>query len=1284
MAGLDVASGVAGLIALALQVANSLTAYVTAVKDKSKNIQELRDELGLLGEALSLLNDFFAEEELQGRTVDDAAVFAKAIRDCKRRIERIGDSLKPPEGGKLGRAWDRFIWPFEQQEVIKMIENLRRFTHIFHFAANTQGFRMISRSADQTSQHIQEAMYKLDLLCKDNKAKGLAVDTISRRLERMEAVLSLIPMLESTAAEVQEISHSVRVAEEEARRQRKTRILDWFCPKEALHRHADIQEHTTPGTGQWFLHQPQVETWTQNLSLRQDMLCIGNPGTGKSHLTSLLIDQLTVKYPENKVCVVYYYCDYKEKQLQTPLHFLCCIMRQLCRMQENLPTAVTEFYQKTRDDMKDQAWFQNVLVLMQQVASSYDTIFMVVDALDELESNSRRDSFFAILNRLRASKPVVKAFASTRPHVTDLDEAFPNCLKIEVAASPQDLRLHVRKLVEQKHAASAVMDDQLKESIISELCDSAGGMFLLPSLLVNTILSHVTKRGVQNALRQSLSKSTDPAAKRLQEVFASTTRRIKELPLELRRVAKKALMWISRARRPLRAEELQHALAVSPGDNEMDLYNIVPISTIVDSCCGLVEIESGTSIAKLPHFSLGEYLQSDGHGLFEDADFEICVTLLQYLSFHSIEPLAQMSRAQFLNCLDAHPLLDYACLQWGHHAQDLPATEYEQLVLPVLHNVSRLLVMARVRDQDSPFRRKYGERMQHWANSGGAGISVAATFGLTDLIKLLLKRTPPPKLSARNMYGSTPLHEAALAGHVETVQVLIDHGASVLDTNLSESTPLYLAVSAKQFAVVEKLLQYDASSQLQMSVRGGASCVHKAAELLDAEMIAILLLFGANANAADEHGTTPLHMAAQRGNVPICRLLIDAGADVRAVNSQAETPLDFAASAGYAEVIAYLLEKGSNIEHWSWNRWTPLHRAARAGHVEAVSLLLNKGASLLASDKKKNLPIHLAARSGVLEVVAMLITAQPKQQKRQLFHKGAKDATPREVAFFCSYYHIHRYLRTLESEFAAVPQKLTLANQITEAIERGSLALVQEILSFAPEALESRDDDGQPPLHVAIQENQPEIAVFLLEHGASIESTGYHGWRPLHIAASLGNLSLTQLCLAHNASPEARTHTQQTAIHKACSGNNVEVLRALIDVGADPDAKNERGMTGLHVAAHQGCFEIVRYLVLEVGLSVRVHDSFGWSPERWASRSGNFEIRKFLRERMRIENEGAANGKGKRAGKAYQNADGGETRKKLSSECESHDVDVSVTMTLDEEDLEILEDAREGLEEMFV
>lgn len=1216
MDGVSVASGIAGLITLTLQVTDEVYQYVKAIAERTKNAEEIAQELRLLGEVLSQLQDFLFKEKAKGTAFDEDSVLQRSIRDCKVRVERIGDKIKPKEGNKLQRTLDKLTWPFKQEQVLQMMENFRRFRSTFEFAVTIKGCQVLSRTSDDAKEGLNQMLQLSKKTEEMLLEQGLATDALMKQSAMLKGAILLVADLGHTADQVRELSHASRLSEEREQQRQKSDILNWLVPIGDLHKHRDIQAKRSPGTGKWFLDTKEFQEWRQDGSW-PNLLCIGGPGVGKSVLCSLVVDYLRGQYRKNDVVIIYYYCDYSEQQSQTAEHLARCILRQACTSYASMPIAVTEFWKSTRDALRDETWFQGLQTALNRVMSTFRKCYLVIDALDETTPHQRTE-FFKVIDGIRSALTGLKVFATTRPHLSDIEDHLVVPSRIHVTASEADLRHYLGEMLDRHPDADDILDAALKQEILDKLCENANGMFLLPSLHVRNILDQPTRADVKQALKHLSADLTT--------VFSSTLERMQNLSGKRRKVAFNTMMWISHAKRPLKVDELQHALSVRFEENDVDRDNFSSLRSILDYCCGLVEVDKDSNIIRLVHISLEEYLQSQEHDLFQNADLTIVRTSLKYMSYDSLKPMSSMNRSAFERALKERPFVDYACFHWGHHATQLAVDQYHDIALPFLQNSQTLLAVARVRDARSPDFRKWQDRMRAWAfaESGGAGVSLAASFGLSDLVRLLISQHKVPNLSARNIYGSTPLHEAAILGHQETAEVLIAHGADKLDQNKGKATPFFLAVSYGRLSMVKTLLKYG-RDQLDVHCKAGFTSLHRAADLGIPSLVEYLLQEGALIAAHDDRGSTPLHHASLRGHLEVVKLLVLGGALVDIKANNGFTALDEAATSGQRDVVEFLLDNGAGVSHRTEDSWTPLHRAARGGHVDAVVLLLERGANLIKRDHKGNIPLHHAARAGSLETCVQLLEYDPAFKRQQITATDKRGSTVRNVAFFTAHYAVSKYLRA--AEHAILGTEPNTANKMTLAIEHGNIAQVHALLTQEPLALETLDADGQPPLHVAIQESQFEIAKYLLSRGASVETPGYHKWRALHIASSLGNLEMVNLFLAHSADVHARTSTLQTPLHKSASSGSVAVLKRLVAAGAELEAKNRRGMTALHVAAHQNDEAIVRALVLEFGADVLLKDRLGLRPSMWAEKGAGLSVGGWLKgeeRRVRASKGGAA------------------------------------------------------------
>jgi len=122
--------------------------------------------------------------------------------------------------------------------------------------------------------------------------------------------------------------------------------------------------------------------------------------------------------------------------------------------------------------------------------------------------------------------------------------------------------------------------------------------FLLFSLKIDIILGEVTIR----CRRKKLEETTHGNG--LGEVYNATLSRLKAQKGSKWVIGLKVLMWVLYSGRPLRGEELSHALGVQIGSTDLDPESVPALKTLVASCLGLVTVEQPSSTVRLMHFTL--------------------------------------------------------------------------------------------------------------------------------------------------------------------------------------------------------------------------------------------------------------------------------------------------------------------------------------------------------------------------------------------------------------------------------------------------------------------------------------------------------------------------------------------------------------------------------------------------------------------------------------------------------------------------------------------------------
>lgn len=1212
------ATGVVGLLAVIAQVSEAVNFYIGAIQDRRQVIQDLYQELILLRNVLIQLQEFFLSEKAKNASFDSSSVLGNAVSDCTRRLERVGDKLRSPGGDKLARALAKLKWPIEQDEIERLLANLQRFVQTFSFALTAQGLSILAKTSESAEAALKENRSAVQKMVEMGQQFGIPTAEQEKLSMQLDHVLTLLPTLGEQAVEIKEMSQHLRVAEEREQARQKAELLNWLLPGTALQKHAKTQRQRANNTCEWFLHSQSFEKWHDLSRPAHDMLCTGNPGVGKTVLASFVFDHLRTKFRAQQALVINHYCSHFEENTQTPGYFVKNLLRQVCQSLDALPPLVVEFYQRTRHDLEDILWLQELRAVLRSIISSCNCVFIIVDALDEIEDIRQRNTLLSTLKDLRKANQNLRLFATARPHVSDLHVYFNLPAVVNISAQQTDIEKMLLHKLEERPDFEPFSDQSFRQDVISKLCSSSSGTFLLPALQLDHILEQVTKADVRLALK-NLSQT-------LEEAFRTSLDRINCQPSARRSLAFRTMMWISHVKRPLEMVELQHALAMKDSDpgHDLDHENIVPARIILESCSGLVQLEAGT--VTFVHFSLDEYLASRASSLLlqgaGDCETQIVRTSLIYLMQGQLKELSSMNADNFRKAIENYPFLRYAACTWGIHARQLEPEKYSDLAFSMFDSGMNLITVSRVREIDFPYARKWGSEAASWAYSGGAGISIAAGFGLPALVNALLQRCQDTSVinRCRNGYGNTALQDAAGWGYTEVCKILVSYGADLMCKNKSGATAFYQAVTYGRLEVARELLKHH-RGQLDARCRDGWTALHKAADLGDEEMVRFLLSSGALYAAQDDAGMAPIHLAAGRGHLTVARLLILAGADVNALSSISRcTPLCLASTCGHTEVVRYLLQQGAHVNNQGADSWTPLFRASRGGHTESVNIILQYGADIMHIDYHKNNCLQMAARSGNLEVVKALLNHDPSVRPQLLGKRDSRRRTAQQIALTTAHIEIYKHLRDLQhqidteagTEIEVYDPSLPLAL----SIEAQDLRSVETILQRNPELLHQADTSSQLPIHLAFIECAVDVARFLLAVGASIDSQGYHSWQPLHIAASLGSIEMIELALSHGADVNALTASLQTPLLKAASAHSVTALRRLLEAGADPWARNDKGMTCLHVSASKNFVDGIRELLSpEWGAKqlIYVRDQNQRLPRYWAQRSGHHETVRFLR-----------------------------------------------------------------------
>ncbi|KAL5259668.1 hypothetical protein ACHWQZ_G009945 [Mnemiopsis leidyi] len=177
--------------------------------------------------------------------------------------------------------------------------------------------------------------------------------------------------------------------------------------------------------------------------------------------------------------------------------------------------------------------------------------------------------------------------------------------------------------------------------------------------------------------------------------------------------------------------------------------------------------------------------------------------------------------------------------------------------------------------------------------------------GHTPLTKAVLGKEPKRMimllcrygafLEFRDRNGYTALHHASINGKHESMQVLLDVGASVNSRDLKGMTPLYNAICDGNSTLTAEILLKEKCDLNIVDNTGQWNELHQACKRGKTDLVELLILYGSEINARTSAGNSALHISASFNKVHCARQLLYRGIDKTIRNRAGQTAYEVAA-----------------------------------------------------------------------------------------------------------------------------------------------------------------------------------------------------------------------------------------------------------------------------------------------------------------------------------------------------------------------------------------------------
>ena len=864
----------------------------------------------------------------------------------------------------------------------------------------------------------------------------------------------------------------------------------------------------------------------------------------------MVVDYLCDRVMEPDMAVACFYYDFASREAQSPTNMLGSLLKQLLSGLGAIPMEVAQKFRSQKKAIGGRRLQLPDIVKMCTAVSSLQRTFICVDALDECVPRDRLEVLDALEQILRGSSNT-RMFMTGRSHIQGVVERGLGGRTISVSIRSKEndiityLRVRLRKDTTPE-AMNSFLENDIMNSILEDISETyvpAGDpgnssesytnkckyRFLLASLKIETILREATihqRRNRLNAVRDGLG---------LEDAYEATLERVRAQEGGKPKLALTALMWICYSERPLRLEELCHALAVEIGSTLFNNDNVPGTETLLACCQGLVTVDKEASTFRLIHHTLREHLCTD-RNLFPRAHMEMAETCLTYLN--SVQTEALLAKPQ--PDLSSMPFLKYCSRYWGIHANRELSDCAVLLAMELLGQYENHVAA------NSLFEQILDPSDSREANTPlFGGLHCVSFFGIVEVMTSLLEMSGCDA-NKGDSAGITPLTWAVRGGQEEAVELLLRQEAINPDKpDNRDKTPLSWAAIKGYESVVKQLLDRqdvnpdkpdnEGNTPLSWAAIKGHESVVK--QLLDRQDV--------NPDKPDNEGNTPLSYAAINGHEPVVKQFLDRK-DVSPdkPDNEDKTPLWWAAFGGYALVVKQLLDRQDvNPDKPDTLGRTPLSQAATKGHELVVKLLLNRqDVNPDKPDSKGHTPLVHAAFSGHQLVVKRLL--------------GRQDVNPDK------------------------PDNAGNAPLLLSAM-KGHELVVKQFLDREDVDPDKPGDEGRTPLWWAGSEGHELVVKRLLDRGdVNPDKPDNSGVTPLAEAAAGGHEQVVkQLLDREDVNPNKPDNEDKTPLWWAAMKGHESVVKQLLDrEDVNPAEPDKNGHIPLWHASRNGHEGVVNLL----------------------------------------------------------------------------------------------------------
>ncbi|UKZ67912.1 uncharacterized protein TrAtP1_009072 [Trichoderma atroviride] len=779
----------------------------------------------------------------------------------------------------------------------------------------------------------------------DREAQSCEASRSAKSSEEMKVQIEILKkQLAQLSLPLLQINDTVSSLFRKVEKKEREELMNFISSELFGKSHATVTDTRVENTGNWLLANQDFRAWQDIPSSSAVFLLKGAGGTGKTYLTSRVIDHVenNLKKLPHDEGFAFFYCNRSGSSMQQPIVVLRSFVRQLSGKAFGNPNEIQRSLAQKCAEAKisgRELSYKDCEELISESFNVYSKTTIVLDALDESDIGTYNLAKH-LIQMMKKSRQPVKIFISSRPDREYLEEIPKDKFLITVDAGNQ--HDDIQKYLEDKLYSTErfkrrrqKMQDEIKDIFNTK----GSGMFRWVYLQVRSLEKCVTDDAVH--------KWTQKLPRDLTEAYNQIWESIQERDESDVALAERAIQWVLCSIEPLKSEELLEAIQYTIEGSTVVDKGKQSQQEILSLCQDLLTIDEERGVWMLPHASVAEYFESKGWTGWKCDAFaaRICLGFLE--NFRPKE-------------LHQHTFAKYVEHNWYEHVGQydkwlgLKKEEEEEEDPSVAAALKRFLGSP---NEGSDNYRKWAEDF-HEMRPSNMALFAMCSYGFYYTLRdwWLDGKITEEMALLKTEDGQNSLALAAEGGHIPICR----HLMGLIDV---------MHPDAKRHA-----------DALVVALDNGNDDVLK------------MLVMEANAdvNSADRQFWTAAQYAAF-DRPEMLRWMVDRGVvDLERENEGgfwAGNLLTMAARVGHVESVRILLAAGAKVNAAVQNGWWGSALVAAAAHcyteshVETARLLLDSGAD-------PNLPLRGGDYGSALEAVAwrMRYSSEETESRRELLH----------------------------------------------------------------------------------------------------------------------------------------------------------------------------------------------------------------------------------------------------------------------------------------------------------